>query len=111
MALYTPYGEEFPRQQATLLEMWDEVRIPHRQVKQLFGSRLAILRIDVDVEEMSFTLPEDLKRRLIEELEEWCQKGIRKKVKEWQRLAGWLNWALNIYPLLRPVLNNVYGKI
>ena len=60
---------------------------------------------------MSFTLPEDLKRQLIEELEEWCQKGIRKKVKEWQRLAGWLNWALNIYPLLRLVLNNVYGKI
>ena len=71
-------------QQATLLEMWDEVGIPHRQVKQLFGSWLAILGIDVDVEEMSFTLPEDSKRWLIEELEEWCQKGIRKKVKEWQ---------------------------
>ena len=30
MVLYAPYGEESPRQQATLLEMWDEVGIPHR---------------------------------------------------------------------------------
>ena len=32
-------------------------------------------------------------------------------MKEWQRVAGWVNWALNIYPLLRPALNNVYAKL
>ena len=25
-------------------------------------------------------------------------------------MAGWFNWALNIYPLLHPALNNVYAK-
>ena len=36
---------------------------------------------------------------------------MRKRVKEWQRVAGWINWALNVYPLLRPALNNVYVKL
>ena len=36
---------------------------------------------------------------------------MRRKVKEWQQLAGWVNWALNVYPLLRPALNNLYSKI
>jgi hypothetical protein len=45
------------------------------------------------------------------ELEEWSKRGVRKKVKEWQQLAGWINWAFNVYPLLRPALNNVYAKI
>jgi len=30
---------------------------------------------------------------------------------EWQRLTGWINWSLNIFPLLRPALNNFYAKI
>jgi hypothetical protein len=26
-------------------------------------------------------------------------------------MAGWFNWALNVFPLLRPALNNVYAKM
>ena len=26
-------------------------------------------------------------------------------------MGGWVNWALNVYPLLRPYLNNFYHKI
>jgi len=37
-----------------------------------------------------------------------CQKFT---LKEWQRLAGWINWCLNVFPLLRPALNNFYAKI
>ena len=32
-------------------------------------------------------------------------------MKHWERLAGWFNWALNMFPLLRPALNNVYAKM
>jgi len=32
-------------------------------------------------------------------------------VKEWQQIAGWINWALNVYPLLQTALNNIYAKI
>jgi len=44
-------------------------------------------------------------------LETWSQKGVHKQVKEWQQLAGWINWAFNVFPLLRPALNNVYVKL
>jgi hypothetical protein len=33
------------------------------------------------------------------------------KLKHWQCMAGWFNWALNVHPLLHPALNNVYAKM
>ncbi|KAJ8519646.1 hypothetical protein ONZ45_g3460 [Pleurotus djamor] len=30
---------------------------------------------------------------------------------ELSRIAGWINWALNVYPLLRPALCHVYAKM
>ena len=32
-------------------------------------------------------------------------------LKHWQQMTGWFNWALNVFPLLRPALNNVYAKM
>lgn len=40
---YTPYGESFPAQQTRLLKLWDEVGIPHKQKKHVFGQQLTIL--------------------------------------------------------------------
>ena len=110
-ALYLPYNVEYPMQQVRLLELWDEIGIPHKQKKQVFGSRLSILGIEVNMKDLTFTLPEEARERLMTELSEWCKAGVRRKVKEWQRLAGWVNWALNVYPLLRPALNNAYDKL
>jgi hypothetical protein len=111
MLLYEPYGVSFPAQQTKLLQLWDEVGFPHKLKKQLFGSRVPILGIDADVDELTFTLPQEAKDRLDGELSAWCQKGVRKSVKEWQQMAGWVNWSFNVYPLLRPSLNNVYDKL
>ena len=111
MVLYVPYGVEYPAQQARLLELWDEIGIPHKQKKQVFGTQLVILGIEVDTKSLTFTLPCEAREKLIKELDEWCRSGVRKKVKEWQQLAGWVNWSLNVYPLLRPALNNVYDKL
>ena len=108
---YAPYECELPRQQVKLLELWDELGIPHKQEKQVHGKKLTVLGIAVDVEEMSFKLTEEARVHLMKELEEWSQRGVRKRVKEWQRVAGWINWALNVYPLLRPALNNIYAKL
>ena len=111
MAWYAPYEQEFPCQQAQLLELWDEIGIPHKKAKQVFGECLTILGIVVNVDNLTFTLTHEACEQLGEELEEWCQQGVRRKVREWQRVAGWLNWALNVYPLLWPALNNVYAKL
>ncbi|KAF8801433.1 hypothetical protein BYT27DRAFT_7009647, partial [Phlegmacium glaucopus] len=34
-----------------------------------------------------------------------------RSLKDFQHLTGWINWALNAYPLLRPGLSNVYKKM
>jgi hypothetical protein len=111
VSFYAPYGLELPSQQTRLLKLWDEIGVPHKQKKQVNGTQLAILGIIVNTEELTFTLPLEAKERLANELSIWCQKGVRKRVKEWQQLAGWVNWSLNVYPLLRPALNNIYDKI
>ncbi|KXN93206.1 hypothetical protein AN958_00130, partial [Leucoagaricus sp. SymC.cos] len=38
-------------------------------------------------------------------------KRIRFALRIVRRLAGWMNWSFNVYPLLRPSLNNIYAKI
>ena len=111
MKFYTPYDRWFPTQQACLLELWDELGVPHKLKKQVFGSNLEVLGIEVNAESLTFTLPKESKDRLSEELLAWSCKGVRKKVKEWQQIAGWLNWTFNVFPLLRPSLNGVYDKL
>jgi hypothetical protein len=65
---------------------------------------------------MTLTLPVSARERLISELRFWDSKPPANssgsfKLKHWERLAGWFNWALNVYPLLCPALNNVYAKM
>lgn len=110
-AYYAHYDAWFPRQQVKLLELWDELGVPHKLKKQLWGSSLAVIGLDVDPNEASILFPVEAKERLMKELLEWCKKGVRKTVREWQQLAGWINWALNVFPLLKPALNNMYPKI
>jgi hypothetical protein len=37
--------------------------------------------------------------------------GTRRTLREFQQLAGWINWSYNVFPLLKPALSNVYAKI
>lgn len=61
---------------------------------------------------MTYTLPDDAYQHLIDELAVWVNpKEFKATVRQWQQLAGWLNWGLNVYPLLRPALNNFYDKL
>ena len=76
---------------------------------------LTIIGISVDAQRMTLTLPDDAKKWLIDELKFWIQKPPKLssssfKLKYWEWMAGWFNWALNVYPLLCPELNSVYAK-
>ena len=104
---YEPYGMHFPKHQTQLLLLWDELGIPHKLRKQVNGNPLTIIGISVDAQKMTLTLPDGAKKRLIDELKFWIQKPPKLssgsfKLKYWEQMAGWFNWALNIYPLLHP---------
>ena len=108
---YKPYKRSFPRDQVILLRLWDELGIPHKEKKQVYGSPLMVIGINVDANILSFTLPDEAKTRLIEELKWWCRSGGKERLRRWFQMGGWFNWALNAYPLLRPGLNNFYPKL
>ena len=113
---YEPYGKYLLAPQTHLLLLWDELGIPHKPHKQISRCPLPVISIEVDCSKMTFTLPHLAKLHLIEELRFWTSKPPKTsfgsfKLKHWERLAGWFNWALNVYPLLRPALNNVYSKM
>jgi hypothetical protein len=115
--LYAPYGRALPSSQASLLTLWDRLRIPHKEHKQVFGEDLTIIGIDVDANSLTLTLPSDSCSELLDHLKDFARTparrggGVKYSLKDFQRLAGWFNWALNVYPLLRPALSNLYAKM
>jgi hypothetical protein len=113
---YEPYQCVLPALQKRLLDLWDELGIPHKKRKQLSGSPLAVIGIEVDPNMMTLCLSASARSDLLEELTFWSSKPPSNssgsfKLKHWERLAGWFNWALNVYPHLRPALNNIYAKM
>lgn len=113
---YAPFNRALPKSQTHLLQLWDVLGIPHKERKQVSGAPLTIIGIDVDPNQMTLTLPESSKERLLDELAFWAAKPPKNssggfKLRYWERMTGWYNWALNVFPLLRPALNNVYPKM
>ncbi|KAJ7634576.1 hypothetical protein FB45DRAFT_743528 [Roridomyces roridus] len=109
---YEPYEKYMPSKQVQLLLLWDFLGIPHKEKKQVHGTSLTVIGFHIDPNAMTITLPADSKA----ELEQWLQDFIntpsrRRTLREFLILAGWLNWAFNMYVLLRPALSNVYDKI
>jgi len=111
ISFYAPYKKHMPTPQVRLLTLWDDLGIPHEERKQIFGPSIPVIGIQVDPNSMSYTLPEESRQKLQQELKEWISWKGKRNVRSWQHLAGWINWCLNVYPLLRPALSNVYEKL
>ncbi|KIY43044.1 hypothetical protein FISHEDRAFT_78901 [Fistulina hepatica ATCC 64428] len=108
---YEPYRAWYPAKQAKLLCLWDNLGIPHEKKKQEWGHSLVIIGLRVDARDMSVTMPDQGRQELIAALRAFAVPGYRRPLVEFQRLGGWVNWALNVYTLLRPGLNTLYAKI
>jgi hypothetical protein len=110
---YEPYAERYPAKQVRLLQLWDEISLPHEKSKQLFGKSLRIIGFDVDPSALSISFPPESKRDLVSAIHNFIdpRNSRRRTLLQWQRLLGWINWALNVYPLLRPALQSSYAKV
>jgi hypothetical protein len=111
ISYYAPYNKYMPSPQVRLLTLWDDLGIPHEERKQIYGPSIPVIGIQVDPNLMCYTLPEESKLQLQDELAEWISWKGKRNVRTWQHLAGWINWCLNVFPLLRPSLSNVYEKL
>jgi len=79
--------------------------------KQVFGSPLMIIGFDVDPNAMTMTMPAQSRSDLLTAQREFAHPGQSHPLHEFQRLAGWMNWALNAYPLLWPGMSSLYHKM
>ncbi|EJD46510.1 hypothetical protein AURDEDRAFT_63142, partial [Auricularia subglabra TFB-10046 SS5] len=120
--LYEPYNLELPRKQASLLlsltsllRLWDDVGLPHSADKQVFGSPLRIIGLEIDANTMTIAYPEDQRRDLIRKIRGFVNPRsttdpMTRPLREWQSLLGQASWALYAYPLLRPGLSAAWAK-
>jgi hypothetical protein len=62
---YAPYNKLLPAKQVHLLELWDELGIHHDKWKQEWGPKLAIIGMEVDANDMTITMPTQLRNELL----------------------------------------------
>ncbi|EJD33090.1 hypothetical protein AURDEDRAFT_77217 [Auricularia subglabra TFB-10046 SS5] len=112
---YKPYDQYYPAKQTRLLQLWDKLGIPHKKSKQLFGSQLTIIGFEVDPNLMRVSISDDRRQDLVTAIENFIAlpaSGRRRhSLREFYRLAGWINWVLNVFPLLRPGMCELYAKM
>jgi len=107
---YKPYNKDLPAKQAKYLELWDELRIPHEEPKQLFGPSLPIIGYDVDPNAMEVKVPTEKKAEVIKSIRTVAREG-RFTLKQLQSMAGSVNVVLSIYPHLRPRLRSLFNEM
>ena len=111
LELYDKYEAFLPSDQVHLLQLWDEISLPHEEEKQINGACIPIIGFKVDPNTMSVTMSEAKQIQLIDACTAFTVRGARKTLREFQKLQGWVNWALNVFPHLRPALCKSYNKI
>ncbi|KAJ7031754.1 hypothetical protein C8F04DRAFT_959875 [Mycena alexandri] len=116
MTFYPRYQRLFPTDQAELLELWNILRVDHELGKQVFGRVLVIIGFEVDANTMTFTMPQSKLTELLAGLKEFTAASSSKRLPRhpllrFMEIAGWVNWAFNVYPLLKPALSHLYEKI
>lgn len=111
LEMYEPYGQLLPSDQVKLLSLWDEIRLPHNEEKQISGRILPIVGFTVDINAFTVTMPIEKRDALVIACAEFAKPRTTKSLRDCQRMLGWLNWALNAYPKLRPGLSSLYTKI
>ena len=93
------------------MQLWDEINLPHEEDKQINGFCIPIIGFDVDANAMTVSMSDAKRSKLIEACTEFTVRGAYKTLREFQRLQGWVNWALNVFPHLQPALCESYHKI
>src|SRR5271168_5413960 len=75
---------------------------------------LRIIGFMINPEIMRVSMDEEDRTRLIHQVSEFTATapgGTRRTLREFQQLAGWINWSFNVFPLLKPALSNIYEKM
>jgi len=108
---YEPYQRYFPANQMKLLLLWDELNIPHAERKQIYGPVIPFVGLDVDPNRMTVSMSDERRDDLITKALAFAKPGKRYPLRDFESLAGHLNWSFAVFPLLKPSLSAIYSKI
>ena len=75
---------------------------------------MEIIGFIVDANELSISMSPESKQKLIDSLRDFVlntpDNKRQQSLRSWLRMLGYANWALNVFPLLKPALNSSYDK-
>jgi hypothetical protein len=108
---YPPYSKYFLSNWTKLLELWDKIGLPHEERKQIYSPIVLFISFDVDSNLMSIPINEECKQALIHQVIEFAQPGKCQTLKEFQSVAGHVNWSLTVFLMLKPSLSAVYAEM
>ena len=60
---------------------------------------------------MTITMPPQSHADLVDAVQAFATPAWQQSLHNFQRLAGWMNWALNSYPLLHPGMSSLHAKV
>ena len=72
---YPPYDLHLPTKKVQLLQLWDELGVPHDLPKQEHGERLTIIGLDVDTRNMTISMPLQACSNLLAALQDFAHVG------------------------------------
>jgi hypothetical protein len=72
---YSPYQCYFPTTQTKLLMLWDELRIPHKERKQVYGPIVTFIGFDVDPNAMSISLSLECRTKVFNKICDFTKPG------------------------------------
>ena len=81
-----------PTKQVMLLQLWDELGVPHEEKRQEWGTCITIIGFDVDADSLQVTMPTAARTQLVQALRKFTVVGQRQSLHDFQHIAGWVNW-------------------
>ncbi|KAJ3816888.1 hypothetical protein F5880DRAFT_1462618, partial [Lentinula raphanica] len=99
------HGRLRPRRQVLLLIFWDYIHCPYEDEKQDAGPCLKIIGFFINICAGTISITDDSIKELIVQIQTFLNHSSRKPpLRQWMRLCGHINWALNVLPWARPAL-------
>src|SRR5258708_6900186 len=114
LAVYEPYNCHMPIDQTKFLCLLDSIGIPHESHKQQFGESLEVISFMMDLHNMSIAMANGFKSKLVQAIHDFVNHPPEPQwhpTQAWLHILGHANWALNVFPLLKPGLNSAYDKV
>ena len=106
------HGKLRPRRQVQFLLLWESISCLFEDCKQEHGEVLKIIGFWVDINLGSISLSPSAVSDVITKIDLFLATPDRSpSLRAWQRLAGHLNWMLNVLPWGQPALTEMYHKI